>query len=355
MHRRDRRGGLAAEAVADAFHAAWEGEADKLPGVTRARQRDSDGAESDLPARLREHLIDRLAQGGRSGDAATNRTLRHLLRLLEGDEGPERRRSALCEAAVALRLLARGARLQFEVPTARGRTADFLVRSPELAPDMAVALHVKRWTPPRERASTTLRVPGAMRSLERVRRPYLVGVRWPSAKELYDPFVAEGSHFLLQGSVGDEWVYRDADDVPCGGLRILAPWPGDRVILTVGLDATIEDEMARVQRLLRKAHAQFLDDVPNLIVLVGGSREDDRLIDTSIFGSHVERWDLYPPRGHRVAHGRGDDGFWSGERYAESRAIAWCTWTEQRGVGSTKLWFRSRAEAMPAVRDLLGA
>lgn len=312
--------------------------------VTRPRLANDD----DLPARLRDDLRDCLAE---RGDAAQSKGLRRLLSLLDGDDGPERRRSAACEAAIALRLLGRGARLQFEVPVASGRAADFLVRTPTAH----FALHVKRWTPPRERASTSLRVPGSMRAFERIRRPYLVGVRWPSARNLFDPFVAEGSHFLLQASVGEEWVYRDADDLPAGGLRVLAPWPGDRVVLTVGLDAMIEDEMARVQRLLRKAHGQFATDLPNVIALVGGSREDERLVDTSVFGSHVERWDLFPPRGHRVAHGRGDDGFWSGERYAQSRAIAWCTWSEARGIGATRLWFRSRADADAEVRIALGA
>jgi hypothetical protein len=303
---------------------------------------------SPLADRLRDELIARLAD---RADVAHARGLKRLVGLLEGDEGPERQRSAECEATVAIRLLSRGAHIQFEVPTSAGRTADFLVRIEH----RHVALHVKRWAAPRERDTVTLRVPEIMRAFERVRRPYLVGVRWPSVRTAFDRFIIEGSRFLYQASVGDEWVFRDEQQVPCGGLRILAPWPGDRVVLTVGLDATLESEIARIHRLLRKAHAQFATDIPNVIALIGGTRADERLIDRAIFGSHVERWDLFPPRGQRVAHGRGDDGFWSGERYTHSRAIAWSTWSDTRGMGATRLWFRSRADADSEIRSLLGA
>jgi hypothetical protein len=295
---------------------------------------------------LREGLIERIAE---RGDTVQHRGLKRLLALIEGDEGPERQRSAECEAAIGLRLLARGAKIHVEVPTKSGHTADFLVH---LA-DRSFALHVKRWTPPIERETETLRVPATLRHLERVRRPYLVGVRWPGAGPAFARFLNEGTRFLHQASVGDEWVFRDADDQPTGGLRILAPWPGDRVVLTVGLDATADDEIARIHRLLRKAYHQFVSDMPNVIALVGGTKANERLIDTAVFGSHVERWDLFPPRGHRVAHGRGDDGFWSGDRYDQSRSIAWLTWQSTRGLGSTRVWFRFRRDADADIRSLL--
>ncbi len=333
--------------------AVWRGRTDndRIEPVRRAgsssEESDADDERTRLADRLRGDLVERLAQRG--GDAHTQRSLRQLLHLVQGEEGPERTRSAICEAAIALRLVAAGAKIQFEAPTPRGHTADFLVR----LDDRSFALHVKRWTPPRERRSTTLRVPRALRRLERIRRPYLVGVRWPADAALLEPFLAEASHFIHQASVGDEWVYRNADDIGVGGVRIIAPWPGDRVILSVGLDVALEEELQRVQRLLRKAHAQFLPGVPNIILLVGGGREDERLLDTAIFGSHIERWDLFPPRGHRVAHGRADDGFWSGERYSDAHIIAWHAWTDERGLGATRLWFRTRRDADPRWRAIL--
>ncbi len=303
----------------------------------------------DLLQRLHSDLLVRLAD--RSDGAMPPRHIRRLLALLEGVEGEERRRSAACEAAIALKLLSRGCSVSFEVPTHDGRTADFDVRTP----DARFFLHVKRWTPSIDRSWVTLRVPLAVRALELIRRPYLVGARWPGSRSLVARFVEEGSRFLEQASVGDEWVFRDDGALPSGGLRILAPWPGERVVLTVGLDAAIDAEIARLHRFLRKGYGQFGKGQNNVIWLCGGTVEDERLVDTVVLGSHIERWDLFPPRGHRVAHGRSDDGFWSGERYSLSRAVAWCPWSDARGLGATRLWFRTRSDADTTLRTALGA
>ncbi len=245
-------------------------------------------------------------------------------------------RSALTEAAVACHLWRRGCELEVEVPSRSGRTADFLVTRGAFR----FALHVKRWSLDPASAAT-LRVPAAVRQLERIRRPYLAAVQWPQERRELDRFVAEAGPFLEHASVGDELVVRDAGGRAVGGARILAPWPGDRIALTVGLDAALDDELPRLQRQLRKAHAQFMPGVPNVILLVGGSAGDERLVDTALLGSHVERWDRFPPRGHRIAHGRAEDGFWSGGRYAQSSAMAWAPWSDAKGLGAVRLWLRT--------------
>ncbi len=315
--------------------------------------RRSDDRSEELLARFRSELSARLAE--RSDPLMAPRHLRRLLALLtdraDTVHDNERRHSAITEAAVALKLLARGCTLSVEVPTRNNRTADFDVR----VGDTRFLLHVKRWTASLDRSDATLRIPTGLRALERVRRPYLVGSRWPASRALLARFVAQGEQFLQQASVGDEWVFRDDRDLPSGGLRILAPWPGDRAVLTVGLDAATNGDIGRLLRLLRKAYAQFDPRLANVIILCGGTRDDARLIDTTLLGSHVERWDLFPPRGHRVAHGRADDGFWAGERFALSRAVAWCPWSETRGLGATRMWFRSRGDANTVMREALGA
>jgi hypothetical protein len=77
------------------------------------------------------------------------------------------------EGMVARHLLKRGYALRFEIPTPLARTADFEVRSGEVL----FYLHVKRIDTDRP-ASRTLRIPSRLRSLERIKRPFIVQVRW---------------------------------------------------------------------------------------------------------------------------------------------------------------------------------
>jgi hypothetical protein len=283
------------------------------------------------------------------------RSARRLIALLTDEDDRlhrnDRRSAALVEAAVALRLVRSGCRVAFEVPLRNGRTADFDVRSG----DLRFLLHVKRWAAERDDAETTLRIPAAIRALEDVRRPLLVGARWPALRRLVGRYVEEGTRFLATASVGDAWVFRDDDGLPSGGLRVLAPCEGDRTTLTVGLDAAEDSDHPRLVRLLRKAYAQFDPRATNVILLCGGAARDARIVDTAILGSHIERWDLFPPRGQRIAHGRADDGFWAGERAPHARAVAWCPWSDTKGLGTARLWFRSRVDIDGALRDALGA
>jgi hypothetical protein len=80
------------------------------------------------------------------------------------------------EALLARHMLARGCALKFEVPTPHDRRADFEV----LRDGLTVFLHLKRLDsdpagrPPHKR----LMVSSHLRVLERIRRPYIVQVRW---------------------------------------------------------------------------------------------------------------------------------------------------------------------------------
>jgi len=304
------------------------------------KQRDRQGDE--LRQRLRAALIARLSDRSHAPPASR---LKRLIAALDRTAADEHARSAVVEAAIADRLLNAGSAIEFEVPTHDGRTADFHVRGG----GDPFHLHVKRWTPARDDEPLTLVVPGRVRDIERVRRPFLVGVRWPAAPRSIERFVAEVTAFLAQASVGDELVFRTDDgsntETVTGGARVLAAWPGDRVVVTVGLDAALADEARRLQRLLRKACGQFMPRSDNVILVAGGDDADEsrdaRAFDQALQGSHVERWDLFPPRGQHVAHGRGDDGFWSGGRFPQSRVVVWCPWRATNGLGTPRFWRRT--------------
>jgi len=85
-------------------------------------------------------------------------------------------------------------------------------------------------------------------------------------------------------------------------------------------------------------------------VIVIGTAQEDAVHDfeTALLGSHIERWDAYPPQGRRVAHGRGEDGFWSGSRHDQSRAVGWCLAGPDRPAPSVRLWEREDPPLDPA-------
>ena len=103
--------------------------------------------------------------------------------------------------------------------------------------------------------------------------------------------------------------------------------------------------MPRVQRLLRKAYSQFMPGETNVVCLASDSAGALEAVETALLGTVVERWDRFPPRGQRVAHGRAEDGFWTRGQFAESELVSWfpvdsavpaCTWERPGGTPTAR-------------------
>ncbi|MCZ6834785.1 MAG: hypothetical protein O7G85_03330, partial [Planctomycetota bacterium] len=241
------------------------------------------------------------------------------------------------EAMVARHLLMMGCDLRFEVETPKGKTCDFEVTSPE----GQFYLHVKRLYTDRP-TEKKLTISSRLRVLERIERPYIVGVRWPRIldDEEMQRFVTLASEFVLQARVGDEHVVLDTQGEDLGGVRIVAPSEGRHVILMIGLPSGFIDETRRIEKLLRKAYEQFMPKAPN-VILFGTSHTDDLVdFESVLLGEHVERWDAFPPRGQRIAHGRAADGFWKGSSRTDSAAVGWFHFDPLEATMNARLWFR---------------
>ncbi len=294
--------------------------ADAAPGLLAA----VDGWRGEHPlARLRESLLGH-ARGGKL----------------------KQRRDVLAEAMVARHLLERGCDVRFERPTPAGRTCDFEVRSG----DGVFYLHVKRMAAPRR--DRTLTISSRLRVLERIDRPYVVGVRWrPDAGDAaMQRLVEEAGPFIARASIGDELVVRDErDGREIGGVRVLAPGDGPGVSLVIGLPSGFADEVPRVRRLLRRAAKQFMPRATNVVLVAIGAAADREVVREALLGSHEERWDAFPPRGARVALGRAEDGFWSGRRNADSRVAGWFPFEPDRSLHA-ELAFREQPALDPAMR-----
>lgn len=257
---------------------------------------------------------------------------------------------AYAEAMVARHLLRRGCDLRFEVETPSGRTCDFEVSGA----DHRFYLHVKRLDTDRPK-HRKLAISSRLRVLERIERPYIVGVRWPRLldDDQMQHFVTVASRFIAQARVGEEHVVLDEQGRELGGVRIVAPSDGGRVSLVIGLPSGFIDETRRIDKLLRKAYEQFMPKALNVVLICTSFEEDVTDFESALLGQHVERWDTFPPRGRRIAHGRADDGFWSGASRANSGVAGWFHFDPADEDMHARLWFREGHPIAPAMRDWL--
>lgn len=261
--------------------------------------------------------------------------------------------NAVAEAMVARYLLNLDCELDFEVPTPSGKQADFQVtRDGE-----RFYLHIKRLDTSQP-AQRTLTVSSRLRVLERIKRPYIVSVRWKdnASDEQMQRLVTEAEPFIMQASVGDVFVVRDEETGrEIGAVRIVAPWEGPRVTLTIGINGFIDDA-PRMRRLLQRAYLQFMPRATNVILMCSSNTDDGTDFENALLGTHIERWDAFPPRGQRIAHGRAEDGFWYNRSNDMSHYAGWFQFCPESAEFQPLLWLRNserisrRSEAL--VRDL---
>lgn len=257
---------------------------------------------------------------------------------------------AYAEAMVARHLMARGCDLSFEAETPTGKHCDFQVARDGLT----FYLHVKRLDTSRP-VHRSLVISSRLRVLERIDRPYMVGVRWREnlTDEEMQQFVTKAAKFIRQARVGEEFSACDEDNVELGGVRIVAPWESTHVSLVIGLPSGFIDESHRMMKLLKKAYEQFMPKALNVILICSNHLEDRDDFGSALLGEHVERWDIFPPRGRRIAYGRAADGLWEGTRRQDSIAAGWFHFDPTSDDMHTKLWLRPDVETEAGMTELL--
>jgi hypothetical protein len=308
-----------------------------LGGVDSSAQ--ADQVRRDLEALLAD------AREGRDGRTTGGHVRRVLRALRASTPGDDLHLSALAEALVAVRLLRAGCALEFEAPTPAGRHADLRAERG----GVAFFVHVKRLLvgPGADHAP----LPPAIAALAEIPRPLTIGIRWnrtPGAD--HERRVAESvREFVLQASAGDELDVVAPDGAWLGHCRVLAPHAGATVEVRVE-DGAEAAAVPRAQRLLRRAFSQFMPGAVNTICVVGDGPASARALDTALRGTVIERWDRFPPRGRRTAHGHADDGFWAGGRYEGCDLVAWLPMDD--GMAA-RLWTRRHGARTDAVEHIL--
>jgi hypothetical protein len=260
--------------------------------------------------------------------------------------------NAWAEAIIARHLLRRGCDLEVEVPTPSGKACDFRVT----LGGQEFFLHVKRLETDRP-GRRKLTISSRLRYLERINRPYVVGVRWRegASDEQMQRLVRSASDFILHARVGDELVVHDDEGREIGGVLIVAPWEGPHVSLAIGLPSGFIDEAPRMRKLLRRAYRQFMPRAANVILICSSHADEHEEFENALLGSHVERWDAFPPRGRRIAHGRAADGFWQGQTCADSAVAGWFPFALEDERPRARLWFRPGALLDEDLRSTLRA
>jgi hypothetical protein len=188
-----------------------------------------------------------------------------------------------------------------------------------------------------------------LRSLESIERGLVLSVEALAPLLTTAPDVAAAEAFLRRASVGDELLVRSRAGDVLGRLVVLSPWDGGHVAIAPGDVQRPGQQRDRIERLVRKACAQFMPGERNLVA-IAAMPEQELAIDWALLGTPIERWDRFPRRGERVAFGRADDGLWSRGREPSCRLAAWMAPWPRSG----RAWMRdSQTDAAAAlVRDL---
>jgi hypothetical protein len=246
------------------------------------------------------------------------------MRLAIESPDPRRHASGVAEALIARRVARLGVPIAFEVPTPSGRTCDVDIRGA----DARLCLHVKHLAPgdaklPRRHA----RMPAALMELARHSRRVVIAVDWrPGSAPADMRHAAQDGRLLLdRGSVGDEARLHARDGSVIGHARIVAPTDSRQAVVIAGIPD--RGALGSAERLLRKAYIQFMPKAHNVIVVAGAARDRDAFAD-ALLGAPIERWDRFPHRGERMAHGRAHDGFWSASAHPGSALAAWISLDE---------------------------
>lgn len=283
---------------------------------------------------------------------ARDPALASLHATLDRHTNPKSFMDTYAEALVARHLRRRACDLRFEVPTPTGKACDFEV----VHDDAVLYLHVKRLDTDRP-IRKRLTISSRLRILERIERPYVVSVRWHEGAGDADMqrLVAQATEFIGHARVGDELAVRDDAGREIGGVLIVAPWEGRHVTLVIGLPSGFADETLRFRRLLRRAHRQFMPRAANVILVCSSEPNDVKEFESALLGSHVERWDAFPAKGERIAHGRAGDGFWHGRRHPDSRVAGWFQLDPDASGIEAVMRFRENPAAATGVRSAVDA
>jgi hypothetical protein len=250
------------------------------------------------------------------------------------------------EIQVAYRLLQHGCRIAVEVPTPRGRSADFRV----LRDELSFFIHVKR-SGLEGIVFKHLNISKRVRDLERIERPLAVHLSF--RKNLDDQemqyFVKEAATFLRTGQCGERKKILSKEGTEFGECIIDREVKGTRVKLEFKCFAAwASDGFKRFYALMRDAYKQFMPDTLNVILVTSGYSDDAEDFNNALLGTECVT--LSPDFGIEKTERLGD-GFWSKQKHSDSQVAGWIA--PSLGQARSHIYFRCNERIDPALRSFI--
>lgn len=248
-------------------------------------------------------------------------SLRPLFEKLQSVTKPRQFLDHYSEALMARHLASLG-NLEVEVPNGLGRHADFKF----VKDGQTMFLHLKRLNEAKHEQKQGGASSRIFTALNKMPQPFWVTVELfrPLDDQVSQNLTKEIKAFVKAGTVGDSREFCDKKGTRIARSSIHCRHNGSRVLTLISHPFCLSDDNERIAKHLSVAYGQFVPKAVNLIV-ISASRE-----------SSFE--DLEPAL-------RSRNGFWSGRKHPESRAVVWFSYSLQQDWLSFKLLFRTKEDA----------
>lgn len=245
--------------------------------------------------------------------------LSKIVRRMESISRADKFLDTFAEYAIARRFFRSGRKIEVEVPTANGKSADLRVSNES----SSLYAHIKRLNLDEIRSRQGRLAPMFAR-LKKIKRPIQVEIclhpdltpsQWKAAVNAAEPFIQEAVK-------GDRMVLLH-EGVELGTALVLGDSGSDHTAIYVSHGVQECTNRRRMPNKLSDANTQFMPGATNIIFLGLDSTTRDDLVEfeNTLLGSPWSVIDLDDNmKPVTVKEGRKPDGFWSGVRHPDSQA-----------------------------------
>jgi len=255
--------------------------------------------------------------------------LSKLLKKLESIKEPQQFLNHYAEAMIARHLIGRKCVLEYEVPTVKGRYADFRVKRN----DNIFLLHVKRMNIDKE-TEDEMKIHSRLGGLKRIREPVIFAAIF--FKCLTDiemqNFYKKARQFILHPPSHRKMTYRDDSGYLTAECEIKPCPSAKRVQLIVTMSIKHVNEEKRFYKKLSDAYKQFMPNAYNVILITSNWKEDILELEECLLDS---------------------PGFWSEKRHPFSHAVGRFDFDTQKDTVDFKMWYRNKKKVPIVVSRVL--